>query len=247
MKALAQAELTLLSRNKAALFAALALPATMTFSMKSPIEELDLKSTGLTVGTVLLPGAIGFVLLFAVYTNLVGVFVARREELVLKRLRCGELSDRQILAGTALPAVVVALAQCALLAVAGGLVLDLEAPKAPHLAVVGVLLGLALMVAMAAVTAGVTKSTEGAQLSPMPLMLISLMGSGMVFPLDVMPDRLAAVCEVLPLTPAIELVRAGWTGGDGVGDTLTQLVTGVAWIAAAVWSVRRWFRWEPRR
>ncbi|MGO4431161.1 hypothetical protein AB4Z54_73365, partial [Streptomyces sp. MCAF7] len=36
--------------------------------------------------------------------SLVGVFVVRREELVLKRLRTGELRDVEILAGSATPA-----------------------------------------------------------------------------------------------------------------------------------------------
>ncbi|MEU5643126.1 hypothetical protein [Streptomyces milbemycinicus] len=50
-----------------------------------------------------------------------------------------------------------------------------------------------------------------------------------------------------PLTPVIDLVRAGWTGGMGAGETLQALATAAAWTALAGWTVRRRFPWEPRR
>lgn len=247
MKALARAELTLLGRNKAAMFTALVLPAMLTFSMSTAVDGMDLEESGLTVGTVLLPGSLGYVLLFAVYSALVGVFVVRREELVLKRLRTGELRDREILAGAALPAVTLALAQCVLLAAGCTVVLDMAAPRAVWLAVVGLLLGAALMCVLAAATAAFTRSAEGAQISVMPMLLLSMVGSGMVVPLDVMPDAMASVCELLPLSPAIALIRGGWTGALDTGELLGHLGTAVAWTLLGVFAVRKWFRWEPRR
>lgn len=143
MAALARAEMVLFGRSKGTLVAALFVPLTLPFAMRSAVEEMDLKDAGLSVGLVMLPAAIGFSLLFAVYSSLVGVFTARREELVLKRLRTGELRDAEVLAGAALPAVVTGLVQCVLLAVGCTILLDLGAPSAPHLAILGLLLGLA--------------------------------------------------------------------------------------------------------
>ncbi|MEU4346683.1 ABC transporter permease [Streptomyces sp. NPDC023838] len=247
MKALARAELTLLGRNKAAMFTALVLPAMLTFSMNSAVDGMDLKESGLTVGTVLLPGSLGYVLLFAVYSALTGVFVVRREELVLKRLRTGELRDLEILAGASLPAVTLALAQCVLLAAGCSVVLDVAAPRAVWLAVAGLLLGTALMCVLAAATAAFTRSAEGAQISVMPMMLLSMAGSGMVVPLDVMPDAMASVCELLPLSPVIALIRGGWTGALDAGEVLGHVATAVAWTLIGVFAVRKRFRWEPRR
>ncbi|WKX71223.1 ABC transporter permease [Streptomyces sp. XD-27] len=245
LRALGRAELTLLRRNKAAMFTALVLPLTFTTAMKSTVDGLNLKEAGLSPETVLLPGTLGFVLLFGIYANLVPAYVVRRDELVLKRLRCGELTDREILAGTALPSLVIALVQCLLVAAGAALVLDVAAPEAPHLALAGVLCGMVMLAALAAATAGVTRSAEGAQLSVMPLLMLSMAGSGLVFPLEVLPDRVASVCEVLPLTPVVGLIRAGWTGASG--QTLGQLVTAMVWTGVAVFAVRRWFRWEPRQ
>lgn len=244
MAALARAEMILLGRNKGTVFAALFVPFVLPFSVRAGAEEMDLAGAGLTLGTLVLPAAIGFSLLFAVYSALVGVFVVRREELVLKRLRTGELRDVEILGGSALPAVLGGLVQSLLLAVGCAVLLDLSAPSAPHLAVVGLLLGLVLCAALAAVTASFTRTGESAQVTPLPIMFVSM--AGLFFPLDLLPDRLASVCELLPLTPVITLVRGGWTGDLSAGEALGAVATAVAWTVLAVFAVRRRFRWEPR-
>ncbi len=245
--ALARGELTLLARNKAALAYALVLPGMLTYSMKTAVEGVDLGGTGLDLGTLLVPGSIGMALVLAVYMNLVGVYVIRREGLVLKRLRAGELTDSEILSGSALPAVLLGLVQCVLLVGGVSVALDVSAPKAPYLAVVGIAVGVVQMVMLAAATAAFTKTAESAQLTPVPMMMLSMVGSGLFVPLDVMPDQVASVCELLPLTPVVDLVRAGWTGDMGVVDVLGSLTTALAWTVLAGWSVRKRFRWEPRR
>ncbi|MFF6875210.1 ABC transporter permease [Streptomyces sp. NPDC012474] len=246
MTALARAELTLLGRTRGALVAALFVPLVMPVSVRSAAEEMDLAGAGLSTGTLVLPAAVGFSLLFAVYSVLVGVFVVRREELVLKRLRTGELRDAEILAGSALPAVLTGLAQCLLLTAGCVALLDLSAPSAPHLVVLGLLLGLVMCAALAAATAGFTRTAESAQATPMPLLLVSMIGSGMFIPLELLPDRVASVCELLPLTPVVTLVRGGWTGNLSGYEALGALATAMAWILIGVFAVRRWFRWEPR-
>ncbi|WP_338780756.1 ABC transporter permease [Streptomyces sp. DG1A-41] len=247
MTALARAEVALLGRTRGALVAALFVPLVLPVSTSQAAKEMDLAEVGLDTGTLVLPAAVGFSLLFAVYSVLVGALVVRREELVLKRLRTGELRDAEILAGSALPAVLTGLAQCLLLAAGCWVLLDLSAPSAPHLAVGGLLLGLVMCAALAAATASFTRTGESAQVTPIPLMIISMMGSGMLFPLELLPDRVASVCELLPLTPVVTLVRGGWTGDLSAHDALGAVATAVVWIVIAVFAVRRWFRWEPRR
>ncbi|MEU8652768.1 ABC transporter permease [Streptomyces sp. NPDC048737] len=246
MGALGRAELTLLLRAKSALFMGLASPVLLTVGLWSAVKEMDLSRTGLSPGTVLLPGAMGFVLLFAVYANLVGVYVVRREELVLKRLRTGEASDPEILAGSALPAVAITVLQCGVLVVGGAALLGLSMPSRPDLLIAGLLLGTVMTASMAAASSVITRSAEAAQVTPLPVMLVSLMGSGMFIPLDVMPERLATVCEFLPLSPVMALLRAGWVGGVGAGETLRFLALALVWTGLSLLAVRRWFRWEPR-
>ncbi|MGW7209606.1 ABC transporter permease [Streptomyces sp. NPDC054837] len=247
ISALGRAELTLFLRSKGMVFSAMFLPLILPFSVKAALQDVDLGESGLTVGLVLLPAAIGFSLLFAVYTALVGVFVGRREELVLKRLRTGELRDVEILTGAALPAVVTSVLQSLLLVAGCTVLLDVAAPKAVALAVLGLLLGLVICASLAAVTASFTRTVESAQVTGLPLMLVSMLGSGITVPLEVLPDRMASLCELLPLTPVITLVRGGWTGDLSAYEALGAALTALAWATLGVFAVRRWFRWEPRR
>ncbi|MEJ8670049.1 ABC transporter permease [Streptomyces sp. MS1.AVA.1] len=246
MTALARAEVTLLGRSRGTLFAALFVPLLLPFSVREAAKGMDLAEAGLSLGTVVLPASIGFSLLYAVYATLVSVYTARREELVLKRLRTGELKDTEILAGAALPAVVTGVAQSLVLAVGCAVLLDVGAPSAPHLAVLGLLLGVVLCASLGAVTASFTRSVESAQVTTLPVVFLSMIFSGMFVPLEVLPDRVASVCEFLPLTPVITLLRGGWTGDLSVYEAIGPVVTGLAWTVLGVLAVRRWFRWEPR-
>ncbi|MFF3848707.1 ABC transporter permease [Streptomyces sp. NPDC002328] len=247
MAALARAELTLLGRSKATVVTAVLVPLALPFSVRPFVDDMDIKDAGLTVGLVLLPAAIGFSLLFGVYAALTAIYTARREELVLKRLRTGELRDAEVVAGSALPVVVMGLMQCLVMAVGCVAFLDVPAPEAPQLVVPGVLLGLVMCAALAAVTASLTRTVESAQVTTLPFLLLSMMASGITVPLELLPDRAASFLELLPLTPVITLVRGGWSGDLPAYEALGALATALAWTVLAVFAVRRWFRWEPRR
>ncbi|MFJ4439834.1 ABC transporter permease [Streptomyces sp. NPDC088923] len=247
MGALARAETTLLLRGKGTLFAALVVPLVLPFSFKNAVDSMDLSGTGLDLGTVLLPTALGLSLLFAVYSTLVSTYVTRREELVLKRLRTGEVRDHEILIGSALPAVVTCLVQWVVVIAGFTVVVHPGAPANPALAVLGALLGLVVAIGLAALTATLSRTAETAAVMAMPVILLTMIGSGVGVPLDVMPDTLAAIAHALPFTPTLSLLRGGWAGNLDGGDILLAVVTGLAWAAFAAYGVRRWFRWEPRR
>ncbi|THA73690.1 ABC transporter permease [Streptomyces sp. A0592] len=242
--ALGRFELTLLVRNRATLGVALLMPLLMVFVLRSSLSGVE---GAQAVGEATLTGGIGMVLLLVVYMNLVSAYVARREELVLKRLRTGEARDLEILAGTALPAACLALGQIAVLAVAGAGALDVRMPQNPLLLVAAVLAGLLLLAALAAVTSSFTRTVETAGLTTLPLFLVTVLGSGLFSPTDSLPDLAASLCELLPLSGVMALVRAGWSGGAESGDLLGAGLNVLAWIVISVFAVQRWFRWEPRR
>ncbi|MFI0913571.1 ABC transporter permease [Streptomyces abikoensis] len=245
--ALGRAELTLLGRNRMALYTVLLMPVLMVYAMSTAAKGLDMSDTGMSLKEATMTGAFGYVLLFVVYYNLMSVFTARREELVLKRLRTGEAGDAEILAGTALPSLAIAVAQCVLLVAAGAAWLHMRLPARPELLVAGVLLGLVMLTPMAAASTVLAKSPESAQLAAMPLTMVSMLGSGMFLPLEGLPDGVARFCELLPLTPVVQLMRDGWLGGATLAGALGHLGAALVWTALAVFAVRRWFRWEPRR
>ncbi|WP_435879368.1 ABC transporter permease [Streptomyces tirandamycinicus] len=245
--ALGRAELTLLVRNRTALFVALLMPVAMVGALRGTLGGMDLSEAGLSLGEALMTGGVGTVLILVVYLNLTSALVARREELVLKRLRTGEVSDTEILAGTALPAAALALAQSALVVAAGVALLGADGPRRPELLVAGTLLGTVVMAALAAATSAITRTVESAQITTLPLFMVSAGGSGLFIPLDLLPDRVASVCELLPLTGVMRLVEAGVGGGADAGRLTGAALGALAWTVISVFAVRRWFRWEPRR
>ncbi|MFJ2779128.1 MULTISPECIES: ABC transporter permease [unclassified Kitasatospora] len=255
--ALGRAEATLLLRNRTALFTALLLPLLLVAGLHSLLTRQAESNPGLDVDSALVNGTVGMVLAFVVYYNLTGAYVARRGELVLKRLRTGEARDIEILAGTAVPSVALALMMCTVVGVVGASALKLSAPVNPLLMLAGLVLVIGTLMALAAVSSAFTRTVESAGITTMPILLLSQFGSGLLIPLEVMPDRMADICRLLPTTPAFQLIRLGWFGTDGsaaatgfAGTWATaapHLVTGSIWLALAAWGAVRYFRWEPRR
>ncbi|MEV4559938.1 ABC transporter permease [Kitasatospora sp. NPDC049285] len=254
--ALGRAETALLRRNRTALFMALVLPVALIGMVRSVLAGAVERDPGLDLKANLVTSSMGLILLVVVYCNVTTAYTARRGELVLKRLRTGEARDAEILLGTAAPSIALALVQCLLLGVGGAVLLGLRAPANPLLVLIGLVLSAALLTALAALSSVVTRTVESAGITTLPLLLVAQLGSGLLIPLESLPDRIATVCRLLPTTPALQLVRLGWFGTEGTAPAtgfagtwapaVLPLLLALAWTAAATWATRRWFRWEPR-
>ncbi|WP_434444424.1 ABC transporter permease [Lentzea sp. E54] len=231
--AVGQAELKLFWRNRTALFNSLLLPLLIVPLLISVDSD----------GVPLVVGLTGFVIVMAVYYNLVTTFVARREELVLKRLRVGELTDPEILLGASLPSVAVALGQIVLFSVIVGVMTGISLPTRPWFILLGVAGGVVVFALLAAASSAFTRTVEMAQVTSLPVLLACVLGSGLMFPLSMMPENVASALRLLPLTPVLDLLRAGWADGP----VLRPMIVLAVWIALGTYAVQRWFRWDPRR
>src|SRR4051794_26759931 len=253
VRALASAEIGLLLRNRTAVVNALLGPVLLLAS----VGTID-ASNGLELdGPRLIASAIGITLIMVVYYNLVTTFVARREELVLQRMRTGELTDREILLGTAVPTLLVAVVQVLVVGVGVGVLGKWSAPVDVVLPLLALLGGGALMVLLAAATTSFTRTVEAAQFTTLPLVVAATLCSGLLVPLSGFPDRVAEVFRLLPLTPVIELSRLGLAGETWNGqpvDTVgawtaapVPLLVLAGWLVVGAVVARRVFRWAPRR
>jgi len=250
--ALSRAEALLLRRNPIALLNALGTPLVGVVLLNASAQNGSLPMPGASVVVALT----AFALLFAVYYNLVTSLVARREELVLKRLRSGEAGDVEILIGAATPAMAIAWGQTIVGVGAAVVVFGMGTPANPILVVAAVLLGTAVFVLLAAASTAMTRSVEMAQLSTLPVVAVSMAFGGLV-PADAQPGPLLWVAQALPLTRVVDLMWLGLTGttrdgssvGDGasVGGIAAALLVLAAWVVAGVLAWRRFMRWEPRR
>ena len=184
-----------------------------------------------------------FALLFPLYYNLVTTLVARREELVLKRLRSGECSDREILIGAGRTGGghhLVAVSRRGGRRDGAGRNGRTGRPVSWSAAVV---LGTVVFVLLAAASTAMTRTVEMAQLSTLPVVVVSMVLGGL-FPPDMLPGPLHWVAQVLPLTQVVDLMWLGLTGttrdgpgglgGPSAGSFAALLVLG-AWVAPVCW------------
>jgi ABC-2 type transport system permease protein len=250
--ALGRAESVLLRRNPAALLIALASPVgLLVFFRAAGMDSVS----GHGAALVIVMTAV--TLIFVVYYNLVTALVARRQELVLKRLRTGELADVEIIAGTAGPSVLIAWGQILVTIVVAALGTGLARPVNPALVLIAIMLGTAVFVLLAAATTVLTANVELAQFTTTPLTVVPLLLSGVMLPLDQLPEAVRQVARGLPLTPVVELLQLGLTGSTWDGGTVDlagslapavlPLLVLTGWLVLGGWVTRRWFRWEPRR
>jgi len=257
-RSIGRAELLLFWRNRTALFNALLVPVLIIGVVAMATVDSGADRDGeLRSNALVTTGMLGFVLVGVVYYNLVTTYVARREELVLKRLRVGEVTDVEILAGTASPAIAIAAAQIVLFVVAGAAFLGLPVPVNVPVLILGAMGGVGVFVILAVASSAFTRTVELAQITTLPVLVVCMFGSGMVIPLEALPEPAADVVRLLPLTPAVELMRLGWLGTAGedaprdfvgvLGVATAPAMTLALWAALGVAAVRRWFRWEPRR
>jgi ABC-2 type transport system permease protein len=245
---LARTNATLMMRNRLTLGYALVMPL-LPLGLLLLGERGDVDAGSGTIATAVL-----MALLFPVYYNLLSMFVSRRDELVLKRLRTGELRDGELVLSMALPGVVITVLVFLLtVAVASGT--GLAFPLNPVLLLVGLLLACATFVAFALWTASWTRTAESAQLTSMPVLFLATVG---LFE-QAFPASAHRWVDLLPGAAVSDLLRVGWFGRAtdlgstqtyGFWDTWVQaapaLAVLAAWTAIALWLARRSMQWEPR-
>jgi ABC-2 type transport system permease protein len=251
--ALAAAEIRLLLRNRTAAAYSLLGPVLLLASVGAITV-----SNGLEIdGADIIVSAIGITLIMVAYYNLVTTFVARREELVLQRMRTGELTDAEVLLGTAVPTLLVTVVQVALVAVGVAVLGKWSSPVDVVLPLLALLGGCALMVVLAAVSTSFTRTVEAAQFTTLPLVLAATMLSGLLVPLAAFPEPVGQAVRFLPLNPVIELSRLGLAGEtwdahavDAAGAWAAAplpLAVLAGWLVAGAIIARLVFRWSPRR
>jgi ABC-2 type transport system permease protein len=245
MRTLFRIEWKLFHRIKSNYVFAVLVPAMLLVAMRFVQEQMDLGEHGVASGPSMVSTATGILLIFSLYSSVTGLYVARREELVLKRLRTGEVSDPVILAGGASMYVTICTVQivavAAVLSVMFGVV-----PRHPFVAAVGLVTGIALMTAMAAATAALCRTVESVLVATLPALFVLPMVSGIYIPREVLPDALGEALLLAPLSSTVDLVRSGWTGELPAGGVLARGALDAAWTGVFAWIAARRFRWEPR-
>ncbi len=245
---LAQSNALLMRRNLLTVVYAVVVPL-VPLSMLAATPE----KTG-AAGAVPLTLCLLMALLFPVYYNLLSMFVTRRDDLVLKRLRSGESTDAEIIVSMALPGVAIVLVVAAVVAVAS-VALGFGLPTNPVLVVIGLLISCASFAALALWTAAWTRNAEAAQLTSAPVLLLATIGSTRA----AFPGGAQPWLDLLPGAALEDLVRVAWfglepgvLGTDAVswsatwGEAVPALGYLLGWAILGALLARRAMTWEPR-
>ncbi|MFD7340226.1 ABC transporter permease [Streptomyces violascens] len=245
LKTLFRIEWKLFHRIKANYVFVVLVPVMLLAAMRFVQDQMDLAEHGLRSGPLMVSTATGILLIFSLYSSVTGLYVARREELVLKRLRTGEASDPVILAGGASMYVMICLVQVLVVAAVLSAMFD-TAPRQPLSVALALITGIALMTAMAAATAALCRTVESVLVATLPAIFILPMISGIYIPREVLPSPWGDALLYAPLSPTIDLMRSGWNAELSTADSLARAVLAVAWTMLFAWIAVRRFRWEPR-
>ncbi|MDA0185538.1 ABC transporter permease [Solirubrobacter phytolaccae] len=248
---LARWNLVLLTRNRLAFVYAVVMPLLPLLLLLTGDRGSETAGASAITTLFLVAG------LFPVYYNVLAQFVNRRDELVLKRMRTGEVRDSELVASIALPGIASALG-VSLVAIPVAVAFGQELPVNVLLYVAGAVFTVVMLSAFAFWTAAWTKSAESAQLTSLPIILIVSFGP-LFTSISGLPDVLRDLAEFTPGSAMSEMVRIGWFGLDGPDATKTTLdfaetwsvaaeplLVIVAWTFVAISLAKRSMRWEPR-
>ncbi|MFJ6216468.1 ABC transporter permease [Streptomyces sp. NPDC092296] len=248
-------------RNRRSTFIGFALPVLLNLVVAAPLRDRQIGGVNAAGYTTV--GFIGLALVTS-FVNLLGGVVARRDDLVLKRLRGTEVPPTAVFAGQIAAGGAVVLLQVAVL---GGVAVGwfgAPLPADPLLLVLALVGGYLVFAVLALALSGLTPGSESAPLVAMPVLLLCMFGAGVFMPLASLPGWLRAPAHALPLAPVVQTLRTAWFGRDFGGESwdghalpALDLLHGwqaagpallliAAWAAAAVVLTRRLFRWEPR-
>jgi ABC-2 type transport system permease protein len=248
--ALALSETRLMLRNRtvavSSVFVPIAMGALFAYTFRS---NLDDAAAAPVVYASLVAAQLAVVVGMTIYVTATQTVVARRHNLVLKRLRTSGISDAGLLVATLTPCVVIALVQL-LLFVPFDLYIGVAGVVDPLALVLAALGGVVLALTAALATTVVTASPERAQITTLPMVFV-LLGAAIVaavLPITGWWQALAAV----PGAAVGLLVRFAFLGGawepgaGGLPAVVPALVAVVVWPVVFAVLARRSFRWEPR-
>lgn len=230
-------------RDKVTLTTSVALSLGLGIGLPFMMAKVRPGATGELLNTHL--GVLTMIMTMATVMQAAVTLTARRDQLILKRMRATGLHDREIIGGE----LVNITAQAVLLAFTVCLVLyagtELPLPRNPLALVLVVVAGAGVLSLLGAAWTTAISRAEVAAIMTMPWFLLAGLGAGGFGPVvEMLPSWVGTVLNLLPTSGVVEGARAAYTG---TGDLVFPFVKLAAWAAIALVTIRRRFRWEPRK
>jgi len=165
--------------------------------------------------TSMIPALMAVILMISLMAIMSMAVVGERESGTLEQMFVTPIRPGEYLIGKVLPYALLACVQTVIVA-AGGL-LWFRVPFNGNVAVVavGLILFMLVCIALGLLISLISTTRAQAQQAMMFVMIPTIVLSGFVFPLESMPVAFQWIANVIPLTHALEIIRAGWVKGSG--------------------------------
>jgi ABC-2 type transport system permease protein len=223
-------------RDRAMLVGSVVTPVGLAVGM--PLLMRHVQADGVGEATSIFQSSLALLLSITAFMNIVVALTSRRDQLVLKRLRAGRLTDGQILLGQIASTATQTVAMIVLCVVAVRLVAGVPLPANPLAFAAFAVAGSAVLSLLGAAYTAAIPRAELAAAYCMPVFLAAGVSAGAMGPIP-LPSWLRAVLDLLPTTAVVNAVKTG--------DLIVPTLILAGWTAAGLVALRLWFRWEPRR
>ena len=241
--ALTRVEAALVLREPAALFFIFALPLILLALNGGAGNAPQAMFGGAGLVDVLVPGLLLLVMCTSGLMALPETLVSYRERGFLRRLRVSPLRPWQILGAHAVTHLAVALFGLALVVTVATAAFGQNPPVSWTLAAAAIGVSAVAVVAVGFLLAAVGPTVRTTQAVGAAIYFPAIFMSGVVIPVEALPDFAQRIGTVLPFTYAVRTIREAWTAGaaDWVAFAVLAATVGVALTVAL-----RMFRWETR-
>ncbi|MFB4264525.1 ABC transporter permease [Nonomuraea sp. GTA35] len=223
-------------RDKAMLFASVVTPVGLAVGLPTLMRHVT--AGGVAGAAALAQSSISILLAITAFMNIAVALTARRDQLVLKRLRSTRLTDGQLLLGQIASTATQTVVLIVVCAVAVRYAAGVPLPANPVAFATVTIAGSVVMSLLGAAYTAAIPRAELAAAYTMPVFLVAAVSAGAMGPIPV-PSWLRPALDLLPTTVVVDAVRTG--------EVVAPLLVLAGWAVVGFVALRLWFRWEPRR
>ena len=231
-------------REPAAFFFTLIFPTILLLVFGSIFGSEPLEATpGFKAVDAMAPAYMTIILGSVAFMGLPIATSVMREMKVLKRFYASPLHPGVYVSSEVIVNLAMAFAGALIMVVVGVLAFDLKSSGQWHNIIGGFLLTALAFFALGYFIGGMSPTARIAQTLGMVIFFPAMFLSGATIPLEVMPDTVRRIAELLPMTYAVKLLQGLWFG-DGWGLHLKDTLVLLATLAFGLAGTPRAFRWE---
>jgi ABC-2 type transport system permease protein len=241
--AVLKAETRLFTREPGSLFWVLAFPSLLLlgFGLIPTYRQADPDLGGNRIIDFYVPSVVLVALITASLLSMPGALTTYRERGILRRMRTTPARPSHLLTAQLVLHAAAALLGALLAVAVGRLVWDVALPEQPLAYGVTLLLATLAGLATGAVITALARTAKAAQAIGLAVFFPSMFAAGIYVPLQVLPDSVRQIIELIPFGAAAQALNQA---ASGSWPDWTHLAVLAVWTVVLLTVAARWFRWE---